>query len=457
MNDKHLKILLVDDEDIVHQTIAPYLEAAGHFMESVYSGGEALKKIAETDYDLAIMDVRMPGMDGFETLARTHSINPELSVVILTGHGNMDMAIQALRLGAVDFLSKPVKLPELEAVLEKSSKVRELKKIQKRLRQTISEIQNLADLRERGGMMIAESTAMQDIKEQIKQAVEARCDTILIHGDTGSGKEVVAKEIHNMTGPEEPFIAVSCPAMPETLVESELFGHVKGSFTGANNDKAGCFELAHCGTLFLDEVGDLSESAQAKLLRVLETRAVRRVGGSKEVSVDVRVVAATNRSLEDMVKKNKFREDLYYRLAVFHITVPPLRERPEDVIALAVHFLDNFNKRRGVSSGGFTREARDVLLSYEYPGNARELRNIVERAAILCKEGMVGPEHLHMPKPSVSSEKTVEISSKPMADDEKSIIIEALERTKWNRKEAADFLDMPYSTLRYKIKKYEIS
>jgi transcriptional regulator with GAF, ATPase, and Fis domain len=278
------------------------------------------------------------------------------------------------------------------------------------------------------------------------------CDTLLITGETGVGKEVLAREIHftSMSG-EDPFIVVNCPALTDTLAESELFGHVKGSFTGATADRAGYFELADGGTLFLDEVGDLSPSAQAMLLRVIETRTFRRIGGSKEIKVQMRVIAATNAPLDQRVEEGQFRRDLFYRLNVYRIHLLPLRERKDDIVPLAEHFLTSYANAKGLKFEGFSEEAKEALLSYDFPGNARELRNIVERAAILCGPGLITPEHLNLqPVLKTSPAKPEEMNG------ERSKIVSALEQCDWNRRKAAEILDMPYSTLRYKILKLDI-
>ena len=335
-----LRILLADDEEIVHQTIGDYLRESGQHVDAARDGLVALKAIEASDYDLALVDIRMPGMDGLSLMARVQEIRPELSVVVVTGHGNLEMAIQALRLGAADFLTKPIKLLELDAVLEKSLRIRDLRQDRRHLRETIRGIQASDDLRVRNRRFVGTSPATRKVCEQIGQAVDAGCDTILITGETGTGKEVAAREIHFQTSSDEsPFIAVSCPALPDSLVESELFGHMKGAFTGATADRAGYFELADGGTLFLDEVADLSASAQATLLRVMETRTLRRVGGTKEIRVDLRVIAATNACLEKLVEAGEFRRDLFYRLNVYAIHLLPLRERREDILPLAEHFL----------------------------------------------------------------------------------------------------------------------
>lgn len=450
-----LRILLVDDEEIVHKTIAPYLRDSGHYVDNASEGSAALELIKTNEYDMALIDIRMPGIDGISLLPKIEEIRPELSTVIITAHGSMDLVIQALRLGAADFLTKPIKLVELDAVLEKSVRIRTLRQGQRRLRETIGGIQTSQDLRLRNRHLVGISQAINEVREQIRLAVKANCDTILISGETGTGKEVVAREIHFMgENVERPFIAVSCPALPDSLVESELFGHVKGAFTGAAMDKPGYFELADGGTLFLDEISDLSPSAQAKLLRILETRRLRRVGGSKEIGVNIHVVAATNCPLEKLVESQAFRKDLFYRLNVFTIRLLPLRERIADIIPLAEHFLSTFMVGRGIHIDGFSKKAKEELVNYNFPGNARELRNLVERAAILCRSGRILPKHLNIPKNQCSTPYNLLRSSE---DEERKRILRALEKAKWNRRQAAKDLGIPYSSLRFKINKFNIS
>ena len=450
-SEQKLQILLVDDEEIVHQTVGDYLRESGAEVTSRHDGREAIDAITETEYDLVLADIRMPRLDGLSFLEEAQQVRPELSVVIITGHGNMETAVQALRLGAADFLTKPVKLMELDAVLEKAVRLSALRKDRLHLRETIRGIQEAEGLGDGGHQFLGTSTSTEVIRTQVQRAVEAECDTILITGETGTGKEVVAREIHRQAFPaERPFIAVSCPALPDTLVESELFGHVKGAFTGAQTNRAGYFELADGGTLFLDEVGDLSDAAQAKLLRVLETRALRRVGAAKETEVEVRVVAATNRSLEQMVATGGFRSDLFYRLNLFGIELTPLRERREDILILAKHFLEVRNRGRSGRAAGFSPVAEEILSGYDYPGNARELRNLVERAAILCAEEEIQAEHLSLPQ------RNAEPARGDAPATERAAIIHALEEAKWNRRRAAEILGMPYSTLRYKMGKLQI-
>jgi len=448
-----MNILIADDEDIVLRTLSDYLRDSGHNVETACTGREALGLAASRSYDMALIDVRMPGMDGLSVLERLGHARPELGVVIITGHGNMEVAVQALRLGAVDFLTKPVKFLELDAVLEKAGRLQTLRTGERRLRDTIAGIQAAGDRRDRARSFVGVSSATERVKDDIRRAVEARCDTIMITGETGTGKEVVAREIHfQADAPDSPFIAVSCPALPDSLVESELFGHMKGAFTGATEDRAGCFELANGGTLFLDEVADLSAMAQASLLRVLETRMVRRVGGAREMPVTVRVVTATNTPLEQLVGDGKFRRDLYYRLNVFAISLLPLRQRPEDILPLAYHFLTLHCRTRGVERGSFSEEAEQLLQDYQFPGNARELRNVVERAAILCRQGPIRGEHLALTR-------TTAVPNGPLPTEragasERDRILAALEQHRWNRRQAAEALRMPYSTLRYKIQRF---
>ena len=449
-----LNILLVDDEEIAHQSIGDYLRDTGYRVEGAYDGMAALRVLAQEEFDLALVDVRMPGMDGLSLLERLQEEHPELSVVIVTGHGTMETAVQALRLGAADFLTKPVDLLMLDAVVEKVVRLRDLRREQRHLRDAIGGIQTSEAQREQNRHFVGASPATHRVHVQIREAVEAGVDTILVTGETGTGKEVVAREIHFQAGREEsPFIAVSCPALPETLVESQLFGHVKGAFTGAVADRAGYFERADGGTLFLDEVADLTPATQARLLRVLETRAFERVGGSKEITVDLRLIAATNRPLEELVDAGQFRRDLYYRLNVYTIDLLPLRQRRQDILPLAEHFLELHGARRGLNPPGFAADAREALQAYDFPGNARELRNLVERAAILCKGEPLQARHFSLP---VSSNGEQPSSAGLDEEKERSRILQALEDARWNRRQAARALGMTYDTLRYRMQKLRI-
>ncbi len=451
MTDQPLQILLADDEPIVRSTLGDYLKDSGHQVVEACDGADAL----------ALVDVRMPGMDGLTLLDRLHASRPEIAVVIVTAHGNMETVIRALRAGAVDFLPKPVRFRELDAVIEKARQVRALKVERRHFKDALAGVQ-AAVSRGTPGVMVGTSAASQRVRELIRHAVEARVDTLLITGETGTGKEVVARQIHDQAGgASAPFIPMNCPAIPEPLLESELFGHRKGAFTGANEHRAGYFELADGGTLFLDEIGDLSATAQAKLLRVLETRLVRRIGEAREKAVDVRVVAATNADLPERVKQGRFRADLFYRLNVFGIELVPLRERRIDILPLAEHFLGGFCGARGWKAGGFAEGARQWLLEYDYPGNARELRNLVERAAILTRGATITEQQLpaRASRPAAPPVVVVdEPAAVPIADDDlKGRILRALEEARWNRRDAATALGMPYSTLRFRMRRLGIS
>ena len=450
--DQELSILLADDEAIIVKTIGDYLLDEGHKVDEATDGEVALKMMESKDYDLALVDVRMPKMDGLSLLAEISHLFPEVAVVIITGHGNMETAIDALRLGATDFLLKPIKLLELDAVLERILRVQALRRSKQHLQKTIGGIQALGDFRARRRMFVGCSSSTREICKEIKQVVQSGCDTLLITGDTGTGKEVVAREVHFQgSSDESPFIPVCCPALPDSILESELFGHVKGAFTGAIEKKAGYFELADGGTLFLDEIGDMSSSVQAALLRVLETRTFRPVGGSKEVHVDFRLITATNVSLEKLIESGKFRRDLFYRLNMYVINLLPLRDRREDIIPLAEHFLSLYSESRGIPLQRFSPEAKELLINYDYPGNVRELKNLVERSAILCQKDLIEGKHLGLPQ-NCGSDTPVPVPN-ILAHSERSRILEALEGCRWNKREAAKVLGMPYSTLRYKVLK----
>ncbi|MBN2496096.1 MAG: sigma-54-dependent Fis family transcriptional regulator [Deltaproteobacteria bacterium] len=454
-NEHPMRVLLVDDEDIVRRTIGDYLLQMGLHVDDAPDGNIGLEMIEKVEYDLALVDIRMPGMDGLSLLRKIRDIRPDISVIIITGHGNMEAAIQALRLGAVDFLTKPIKLLELDALLEKSARLQSLRQDKRRLRETIGGLQTLECLRKRNRQIIGTSQATQRVRERIKLAAMAGCDTILLTGETGTGKEVAAREIHFLAEAEDsPFIAVSCPALPESLVESELFGHVKGAYTGATENRAGYFELADGGTLFLDEVAELSPRAQAKLLRALETRTVRRVGGSKEILVDLRVVAATNVSLEECVEARRFRRDLFYRLNVFSIHLQPLRERREDIMPLAENFLAGYAEGKGLRFDGIAHQTREVLMGYDFPGNARELRNLIDHAAILAGSGQIKPEHICLPRARDVGTEALDV--RPGLSGERERILEALDACKWNRRQTAKRLGVTYAALRYRMKKHEI-
>lgn len=391
-----MNILLVDDEKILHETIGDYLRQCGHVVENSTDGAMALQSIKANDHDLALVDFKVPSVNGLSLLERAREIRPEMAVVLITAHGTIDTAIQALRLGAIDFLTKPIKLLELDAVLEKSARIQKLRKEQHQLRDTITNIQITDEHHTRHGNLVGTSPSHQSVRRQVQQAVESAYDTILLTGETGTGKEAVAREIHFLSrSTKSSFVAVNCLQMTDSLFGSEFFAHAKESFTGARSDNPDHFELANGGTMFFDKIGDLSSAAQAELLRVLETRTIRRIRSTNEISFNATVIAATNVPLQNAVDAGNFRSDLFRRLSIFPITLDPLRNRREDIMPLAEHFLSLYAKPRGLHFEGFSPDAKSFMLAYDYPGNARELSDMVLRAAILASNGLIQARHLH--------------------------------------------------------------
>ncbi len=441
-----LRILIVDDERIIHQTIGDYLSSAGHQVDGAVRAAAAFRLLDSQEYDVVLLDVRMPEMDGLDALRRIQEGWPTLPVVLISGHGSIETVVEALRAGASDFLVKPVGLTELDASIERARNVNRLLREQVRLRGVIGRLQ------QDGEELVGESPAIADVRHRIAQIAEANADSVLITGETGTGKELVARAVHRACAREgDPLIVVSCPSVPETLFESEFFGHVRGAFTGAGHERPGYFELANGGTLFLDEIADIPVSAQAALLRVLETRRFRRIGGARELEVSVRVIAATNAPLEQQVERGRFRRDLLYRINQFSVHIPPLRERRDDVLPLARHFLRAVAAGRRLPRTGFSPQAKADLMSHDYPGNVRELRNLVERAALVAQSPLVGVADLAIAGPGAPPAAEA-LPTAGGEQDERERILAALEQCRWNRKRAAAALDLPYSTLRYKMK-----
>ena len=420
------RILLIDDERRLGVVLAGELEDAGHQVLTVQDGATALRLLREDEFDVIVTDIRMEPVDGLAVLAEAKERSPETDVVMMTAYASTDTAVAALRQGAADYLIKPFPAEELVHVIER---------VIERQRLRLENRQLKRELAPSGDEMIAVSPQMQQIA-RISERVAATDTTVLITGESGTGKEVVARKIHSdSTRSEGPFVAVSCAALAESLLESELFGHEKGAFTGADRRRLGRFEMADGGTLFLDEIGDIGQGVQVKLLRALETKSFERVGGAQSVTTDVRIVAATNRDMEEAVAEGRFREDLFYRLNVFPIAIPPLKERPDDVRELAKHF---------VSTTGLelADDAVDVLERYEWPGNVRELRNVLERATIITEGETIGAGDL-MIRPSALSGGTGSLSfgaNLDIAENERALIAESLHRTGGNKTEAARLL-----------------
>jgi len=440
-------ILVVDDEEPQRRVLAGFLRKAGYEVEAVGSPDEALAVVAARTVDLVLTDLRMPGKTGVELLQAVRGLNPEIPVVVMTAYGTVASAVDAMKRGAADFLGKPVDLDELEVLVARTLERRALVSENKALREQVESRYRLAGLE-------TSNARMQEAINMAARAAASRA-TILIHGESGTGKELLARAIHYASPRSRgPLVAVNIAALAETLIESELFGHERGAFTGADREHRGRFELADGGTLFLDEIGDLPRGTQVKLLRVLQEQTFERLGGTRQLKVDVRLVAATHRDLDAMVRSGEFREDLFFRLNVVAITLPPLRERREDVPLLVDHFLRRFadeGKPRGIS-----REAMDLLLKHDYPGNVRELENLVHRAVVLARGDTITkadlPLHLGGLKPEAKGEGGG-FAERVMAF-EKTLIDEALDKAGGVQTRAAAALGMSERHLRYRLKKY---
>ena len=446
------RLLVVDDEQSQREMLAGFLAKQGYAVQAADSGEKALNLCLENYFEMAVIDLRMPGMDGLELLRRLKSLNPEIQVLVLTAHGSVETAVEAMRAGAFHYVNKPVDLEELLLTLKSASERHHLLVENRELRAALASNALQVD-------MVAESPQMREVLSTVAR-VAPTPSTILILGESGSGKELVARAIHAASGRDpEKFVAVNVASLPETLLASELFGYERGAFTGAVKKRMGRFELADGGTLFLDEIGDLPASMQVKLLRVLEQKRIERLGGESSFKVDVRLISATHVDLEARMGEGAFREDLYYRLNVITITVPPLRERKEDILPLVEHFLERQRRRLGKTIEGLTSEARDLMFYYSWPGNVRELENVIERACVLCRGQAIDVDDL--PR-LVRDERQVGVGGPDaspgtsLRDLESRHIREVLDQTGWNFKQAAEILGIHRNTLRMKIKEYEL-
>jgi two-component system response regulator AtoC len=446
------RVLVIDDEAGLRHTLLLILRDEGYQVVVAEDGEAGLRVALAEPPDLVLCDVRMPRLGGLEFLDRYQEAGGTALVVMMSAYGTLDAAMEAMRRGAYDYISKPFNADEVILTLRKAEEREQLKREVARLRKEVGQVQGFEGV-------VGESAAMRDVMD-LAARVAPFPSTVLLTGESGSGKEAVARAVHRASPRNgKAFVAVNCGAIPENLLESELFGHERGAFTGADRAREGLFEEADGGTLFLDEIGELSLPLQVKLLRVLQERQIRRVGGTGEKAVDVRVLAATARDMVDEVREGRFREDLFYRINVVQITVPPLRTRPEDVPPLAEHFLRLHAKRLGVETPGLPRELVPVLAAYSWPGNVRELENVIERALVLSG-GRVAVEHL---PPHVRSgrhpfqvpDDDGDLSVKRRLPAlEKSLIVRALERSRGNRTKAAELLDLSVRALSYKIHDY---
>ncbi|MBI9096110.1 MAG: sigma-54-dependent Fis family transcriptional regulator [Sphaerochaeta sp.] len=446
-------ILIVDDEKNIRSGLAMAMELEGYESLTAEDGASAWALMGKKDVDLVITDLRMPNLSGGQLLQKITGAYPRLPVIILTGHGTIETAVDAMRKGAIDFFTKPVELDRLSLVVKKALSNTDLYAEHERLK---AEVETLK-ARNRYDRIVGKSQKMVALMDTVAQVAPTRA-SVLITGESGVGKELVADAIHELGNRSKgPFIKVHCAALSESLLESELFGHEKGSFTGAISQRKGRFELADGGTIFLDEIGEINGATQVKLLRVLQEKVFERVGGEKPVTVDVRIVCATNRDLLKEIEKGNFREDLYYRLNVVHLEVPPLRDRKDDIPLLMTSFLTQFNKENDKSLVGFSNGAKKAMLSYEWPGNIRELRNSVESAVVLSRSSVIEVEDL---PPSVrlsasSAQLSLDVGI-TLAEAEKKLIMSTLVMCGGNKTRAAEVLGIGRKTLHRKLQEYQI-
>jgi DNA-binding NtrC family response regulator len=435
-------ILIVDDEPVVRDSLGKWFEEEGYAVETASSARDALLKLPRQRWDLAVVDIKMPGMDGLDLQRKMHEIDPELTIVIMTGYASVETAVRALKEGAYDYITKPFDPDDLAHLIRKALEHRRMKDENLRLRQSLEEIQ--------AAELVGQSPAMQKVGEMIR-TVAPNDTTVLITGESGTGKELVARAVHNLS-PRRfmPMVVIHCAALTETLLESELFGHEKGAFTGAQYRKKGKFEVAEGGTVFLDEISDISLKTQTDLLRVLQEKEITRVGGTQAIKVDFRVVAATNKDLENLVKEGTFRPDLFYRLNVFGIRVPALRERREDIPLLVDHFIRKYSQVMNKRFTSVSKPAMELLMDYDWPGNVRELENAIERAMVIGREPEIQAPDFplqHAPDAPLPAGETLE-------DVERAHILKTLEDCNWNQSRAARILKIDRVTLYNKIKKY---
>lgn len=447
-------ILIVDDEPIQRGILAGYLKKHGHAVYEAGSASQAIETLKNRAMDIVLTDYKMPDRTGFDLLKETHALNPEITVVLLTAFGTIEGAVAAMREGAYDYLTKPIDLEELDLLIQRIEERGRLISENRLLKEQLAERFSFAGI-------ISQSAAMEAVLNTAGRVALSKAP-ILIRGESGTGKELVAKAIHFASArKEKPFVAVNCAALNENILESELFGHEKGAFTGADRQRQGRFEAADGGTLFLDEIGDIPLSTQVRLLRVLQEQQFERVGGTETLSVDVRVIAATHKDLESMIRLGSFREDLFYRLNVVAIDLPPLRNRREDIPPLLEDFLQRYAHENKRKKTAFSREAWELLLRYDFPGNVRELQNIVQRAVILSRGETITTNDLPAIVKERKGEKELAALQKPTSlperveQLEKELVLEALRRSSGNQSQAAAELGISERNLRYRLKKWK--
>jgi len=455
-------ILVVDDERLVRWSLQQKLEQWGYHVSLAEDGATALGRIQLDNPDLITLDIKLPDMTGIDVLSELRKRNVQIPVIVITAFGVVDDAVRSLKLGAYDFIEKPINFEKLENAVRNALETR-------RLRTEVAFTHEIQRSEFSVDRIIGISDHIREVREIVKKIASSEASTILIQGESGTGKDLVAHAIHyESVRRDRPFFAINCAAIPENLMESELFGHERGAFTDARTQKRGMFEMADGGTLFLDEITEMNLGMQAKLIRVLEGQSFRRVGGVKNINVDIRVIVASNRDLEDAVRTSKFRQDLYFRLAIIPVHMLPLREHKEDIPTLLEHFIQHYNRKFRKDIQGLTKEANDLLTDYDWPGNTRELRNAIERVMILAESNLIAARHLPM---RISEGGTMPV---PMGEGqtdggiqlpnggvslyqvEKELIRQALEQARGNKTAAARLLRISRDTLRYKVKKYRL-
>jgi len=436
---------VVDDEQNIRRMLVRVLSSEGFIVKEAINGLETLKKLEEENYSLVLLDLRMPGLNGIETLRKIKEYDLNLPIIMMSAYGSITEAVEAMKLGAIDYLIKPFDIEELKIIVERAIRQYELKVENIYYREEEEKRFNFEEI-------IGKSNSIKRVLEMIEN-VSSTPATVLITGESGTGKELIARAIHkNSLRKDGPFVVVNCAAFSLNLLESELFGHEKGAFTGAISRRIGRFEMAHGGTIFLDEIGEMDLSIQTKLLRVLQEKEFERVGSSKSIKVDARILTATNKDLKREVEERRFREDLFYRINVFNIDVPPLRERKEDIPLLVEHFINKYNKILNKRVKKVSAKAMDFLLDYNYPGNIRELENIIERSIIMVKDEIIDENYFNFIEPERKFEK-----KGTLKDVEKELIIKYLIQNKGNRTKTAEILGISRRSLLDKIKKYQIN
>ncbi|WP_027716223.1 sigma-54 dependent transcriptional regulator [Desulfuromonas sp. TF] len=458
-----VNILIVDDEAFIRENLERILAEDGYRPFSTESGAEAVKKVSEEDVDLVLLDLNLAGKSGLDVLRELKEIDPEVLVIIITGYGTVESAVEALKMGAYDYMKKPFKADAIRLIVKLALETQSLRREVRHLRRDAKD-KDLLDSAD----MVGSSPALLQVYRQIREVSKHETATVLITGESGTGKELVARGIHNLSPRKErPFVEINCGSLPFNLLETELFGHERGAFTDAKNRKIGLFEESNGGTIFLDEIGEMDMNLQVKLLRVLEDRKIRRLGGNRNIDIDARVIAATNRNLKEAIEDKTFREDLYYRLNVFPIHISPLRDRREDIPPLLDYFIKRFSREFNKRIREISRDALDLLIRYHWPGNVRELRNVVERICIMHNAEVIKPDFLpgeiwgEAPRREAPCSYDIPpegiMLEEMIGEIEKDLIEKAVRITGGNVAKTARLLNVPRGTLRYKLEKYGVA